>query len=112
MNCKLFIYTLLGFLCYLETCFGLGINCQGSSECKRVSNLNSVKADVCSKPPGNIYRSGDHIGTYCPPGVGGTAAFIQFVPDGTTITAAKACELLGYLQDHGCKGCGSVPLGK
>lgn len=102
--------SLFGVLLYSAFSFGLGINCRGSSACEYTGgNFNALVNTVCNEvPPGNIYAPNVRIASNCH-GVGGLSAFTQNTHQ--IITGAQACVLLRKLQDHGCRECGSVPLG-
>ena len=110
----------------------LGINCRGSLLCPdhigtspdymrtliEITNGNAVDcpSDFSCGPlnDADIYLSQDHI-VCLPTGVsvlGGICAFAQGsnVP-ATGVTGALVKSKLGELRNHGCRVCGSVPLG-
>uniref|UniRef100_A0AC35F9F4 Killer toxin Kp4 domain-containing protein n=1 Tax=Panagrolaimus sp. PS1159 TaxID=55785 RepID=A0AC35F9F4_9BILA len=97
---------------------GLGINCRGSSGCKGEPTLEQLNAEVQKLDDGRVYRSGEHI-VCLPRGRGiisiinwrdGLCIFLQFAPEGTTITGSRVKQLIPQLMAHGCKGCGSIPI--
>lgn len=67
------------------------------------ANINNV----CGLPPTKEFGPGQQMATNCG-GSGGFVPFTQNTED--NITAGKACDLLKRLQQHGCTGCGSIPI--
>jgi hypothetical protein len=98
---------------------GLGINCQGSSNCglfvygnyangTPVQQLNALIQENID--PNRWYNNGEQIACihgstfYHPTEV---CAFLQ---NSGGAPGSSIKELLPYLVDHGCSSCGSVPL--
>ena len=90
----------------------LGINCRGSFYCKTFASEYENVADQLSKNIQNIpddrwYENGEHI--ECIKGYKGFSicAFLQ----GTNGLSGKEIKTLAKrIVEHGCKGCGSVPV--
>jgi hypothetical protein len=94
----------------------LGINCRGSSNCgtgDRGANLDAVVSAANSKPVGDdhLWFNGDHIACVSNGGnIGGQiCAFFQGT-NNNGVAHWKAKQLLGFIKDHSCGVCGSVPL--
>lgn len=98
---------------------GLGVNCRGSTQCltdkfklpSEVSNLveyffGAVHHNIA---PTTVYYLEDHI--FCVKAIiGGICLFTQGNVPKEGVTGAAIETALGYLVQHGCKQCGSVPL--
>ncbi|ORX63724.1 killer toxin [Basidiobolus meristosporus CBS 931.73] len=105
------------FALSIGTTNGLGINCRGSSDCDFVANSGHVIAEMrqlCGGDQNQQFSNGQHIITVNEqitnfPVRRNFCAFTQNMGD-RTIPKWKACQLLGFLADHGCNQCGSVPV--
>jgi hypothetical protein len=92
----------------------LGINCKGSSNCGLVghANLDGVigRANSNGVSDDHMWGNGDHIACVDSSGSskGQICAFFQGISGG--VPHWKAKQLLGFLKDHKCGVCGSVPL--
>ncbi|KAF2689773.1 killer toxin [Lentithecium fluviatile CBS 122367] len=91
----------------------LGINCRGSSNCGLVgtASLDGVINAARNAGDNHVFQNGEHVacvqfGNGGVPG-GSLCAFPQGTSGG--IEGWKAKQLLGFLKDHGCSRCGSVP---
>jgi hypothetical protein len=91
----------------LKTAMGLGINCRGSSTCGYInfSEAQPLMNDICNMNPSTTFSNGQHIA--CEAGI---CAFLQNV-GGNTFNAGTLCTLAQDIVNHGCKSCGSVPVG-
>jgi hypothetical protein len=91
----------------------LGINCRGSSQCGSMgsANIQGVinNANENNLPDNFVWQNGDHIA--CVPSTG--AAFGRLCAFSKGINGGlenwKAKQLLGFIKDNKCGGCGSVP---
>ncbi|CAG7997024.1 unnamed protein product [Penicillium salamii] len=97
-----------------STTTALGINCRGSGNCNTFGN-GLVAVELASKiiheiDPNRWYNNGEHIACV---GSGntwtGSGGFCAFLQNTGGTNGAKLQELAGYIPDHGCKQCGSVP---
>ena len=98
---------------------GLGINCRGSALCSSSDSYTAenLRSSIGGVPDDKYFPKGKHIAcdrggvTWVPiPGVpatgGGICAFVQNI-DGMLGKDLK--RLAGFIVDHGCNVCGSVP---
>ena len=87
-----------------------GINCEGSSNCGLISAKLSQIIDKANNA-GNYYvfQNGEHVA--CVQGGGTAQGSLCAFPQGTNggIEGWKVKQLLGFIKDHGCGKCGSVP---
>ncbi|MCJ1460459.1 hypothetical protein MMC28_010841 [Mycoblastus sanguinarius] len=118
---------------FLQSAASEGINCEGSIFCSGFSPNNALAKLAATintlnttSPP--TYTNNEHIA--CLPGTsptdeevdnhgayteetvdvpGGICAYVQLTANGTTASEVKA--LVGKLQKHKCRYCGSVPTG-
>jgi hypothetical protein len=88
-----------------------GINCQGSSKCGQLGSSSLQGVIDAAKNAGDFYKfqNGEHVA--CVQGRGSAGGSLCAFPQGTNggIEGWKAKQLLGFLKDHGCGKCGSVP---
>jgi hypothetical protein len=105
MRCT--ITSLLAVAGLLKTAVGLGINCEGSSTCGYIelSEARPLTNDICNMNPSTTFSNGQHIA--CEASI---CAFLQDV-GGNTFSAGTLCTLAQDIVNHGCKSCGSVPVG-
>lgn len=98
---------LLAMMLCIGTVTGLGINCRGSALCANrglamVELRDAVNND---NDPNRQFNNGQQIA--CTDN--NICAFVQNF--GGQVSESQIGTLLGNLVDHGCKTCGSVPLG-
>lgn len=115
------------FLCsFALAVSSLGINCRGSFYCWDGSNLELIKSYMDGLIDNNRdYNAGEHIVCYTT-GVNSfpiysligkqfqedvVPGFCLFLQDTKgPVKGGKIFELVNHLLEHGCKGCGSVPI--
>jgi len=86
------------------TPLGLGINCRGSSLCSGPSDTASLLVEyIDSISSGTFYNNGQQIAC-----VANICAFLQ---NTNGETAGTIQNVASYITSHGCKVCGSVPIG-
>ncbi|OBT68569.1 hypothetical protein VE03_01715 [Pseudogymnoascus sp. 23342-1-I1] len=87
---------------------GLGINCRGSTLCSGGGNLKDIADAVEHISQDRWYNAGELIA--CIPDLAGSGkcAFLQGNTGG--LPGKEILPLIHYLQQHGCGGCGSVPI--
>ncbi|KAK3201159.1 hypothetical protein GRF29_213g1312718 [Pseudopithomyces chartarum] len=86
-----------------------GINCEGSSNCGLITaNLQQIVDKAQNVGDYYVFKNGEHIA--CIQG-GGTAqgSLCAFLQGTAGVEGWKVKQLLGFIKDHGCKKCGSVP---
>lgn len=91
----------------------LGINCRGSSTCgvggighSPAGTLQQVRDKVAAGLKG-VWSNGQHVACV-PHATGRLCAFYQNIGS-RTFNRGQSLTYLGYLLDHGCRVCGSVP---
>lgn len=90
----------------------LGINCRGSSQCGSMGSTNLDRlidaVNTNGYPDNKIWYQGEQIACVWSTGAafGRLCAFTQGVDQ---LEQWKARQLLSFLKDHNCGGCGSVP---
>jgi hypothetical protein len=85
----------------------LGINCGGSGLCIGKGVASALQKAI-QQAPNRVWNNGEHIACVSMPG-GGICAFLQGTSHGLSTHAIQ--ELANELLRHGCKVCGSVPIG-
>ncbi|TID25370.1 putative MFS-type transporter [Venturia nashicola] len=106
------ITTVLAFMAATTVVSGLGINCQGSSQCSQGSGEVSRKLTgyINKLDDGRWVDNGVQIACVREPAAGANSAICAFM-QGTGGASAKSLKALAQdLVDHGCNKCGSVPL--
>ena len=105
----------------------LGINCRGSWNCKTKRSILSMMTSMMHElGDEDIWKTGSHImclpvkGFYTPKNAGyclfmqGDVGQNQILrPNGDLVTGVKGGDIkikINQLYEHGCRGCGSVPL--
>jgi hypothetical protein len=106
---------LSAILAFATSTTALGINCRGSSNCGGSGDVGL--SDIINKANGagdhHVFGNGEHVACLQfdndgrLPG-GSLCAFPQGTANG--IEGWKAKQLLGFIRDHGCSRCGSVPV--
>lgn len=93
---------------FLSQVAATGINCNGNSECgvQGFKGLYEIKEIIDSIPDGTWFNNGQHIA--CSEESGDK--FCAFLQNSGGAPSSSVKALVQYLVDHGCKGCGSVPL--
>ena len=95
----------------LDTRGASGINCEGSSDCEfgtqntlgqLIEVISKTKTDTCVGPGKQIACVDGGITDFC--------AFTQKYRH-QDICVSDVKILLNHLKEHGCKNCGSVPVG-
>ncbi|KAF2635975.1 killer toxin [Massarina eburnea CBS 473.64] len=92
----------------------LGINCRGSSNCISTQlgkvSLQEIINTANQVGDHHIFQNGEHVA--CVQGRGLAGGSLCAFPQGTNggIEGWKAKQLLGFLKDHNCGNCGSVPV--
>jgi len=113
-NMRYFLFT-LALTALASSCVtALGINCRGSTSCAGWSTADDDVAErLYQKIFSHIkddtwFSDGQHIACIRKPATaGGICAFLQ----GTNGLSGKDIKTLGQrIVDHGCRGCGSVPV--
>ena len=111
----------------LTQTLALGINCRGSFGC--VSGVHNGDGTFGDDMPALVnfingidetrsFKSGEHIAcvAFNNPLIagslkGGVCVFLQNLPPGTaSLDGGKIKTLIGDIQGHNCKNCGSVPI--
>uniref|UniRef100_A0A914Z4A0 Killer toxin Kp4 domain-containing protein n=1 Tax=Panagrolaimus superbus TaxID=310955 RepID=A0A914Z4A0_9BILA len=103
------------FLCSIivAAATGLGINCRGSFYCWRGADIQNIKSYMDGLIDNNRdYNSGENIVCYRASEEetiqSGFCLFLQNTK--SPVKGGRIFDLLNHLIDHGCKGCGSVPI--
>uniref|UniRef100_A0A914QBT0 Killer toxin Kp4 domain-containing protein n=1 Tax=Panagrolaimus davidi TaxID=227884 RepID=A0A914QBT0_9BILA len=95
---------------------GLGINCRGSGACTSKDALGTLNNLIQGIQGSRQYNNGEHIACV---GRGkgiiglinpndGYCLFLQGTANG--INGDRIKQLIALLMEHGCKGCGSIPI--
>ena len=102
---------LAAILAFSTQAAAIGINCQGSSNCglSGSANLQGIINAANNAGDFHVFQNGEHVA--CVQGTGSVGGSLCAFPQGTSggIEGWKAKQLLGFLKDHGCGRCGSVP---
>jgi hypothetical protein len=106
------IITLLPIL-LAPTTLALGINCRGSANCARPdsgASLDGLRNVANNAGDHHFFQNGEHVA--CLQFGGAAGGSLCAFPQGTNggIEGWKAKQLLGFIRDHGCTRCGSVPV--
>ena len=104
---QLFIFAVLWHLVD-----GLGINCRGSSNCGGQGAVRVVRRltrSINDIDPSRWYRNGEQIACMGVDSDNGIRFYCAFLQNTGGAPGSKILELAHYIQDHGCKICGSVP---
>lgn len=99
--------TLAAFLVLLIGTSALGINCRGSGECLAVpdeDNAMQITNHLNNIDPKRWYKDGEQI--VC---LANMCAYLQNTNGGAS--GATIQSVAHFIPEHGCKMCGSVPLG-
>ncbi|KFY76903.1 hypothetical protein V499_03594 [Pseudogymnoascus sp. VKM F-103] len=87
---------------------GLGINCRGSTLCSGAGSLKDIADNVAKISQDRWYNAGELIACVQDLAGSGKCAFLQGNTGG--LPGSDILPLIHYLQQHGCGGCGSVPI--
>ncbi|KFY07490.1 hypothetical protein V492_07092 [Pseudogymnoascus sp. VKM F-4246] len=87
---------------------GLGINCRGSTLCSGGGSLKNIADAVGGINGDRWYNAGEQIACQQVLDGSGKCAFLQGNTAG--LPGKEILPLIRYLQQHGCTGCGSVPI--
>ncbi|KAF2821193.1 killer toxin [Ophiobolus disseminans] len=108
-----FTTPLLTLLSLSSTALSLGINCRGNGNCglpDSRASLDRLRDVARGAGDHHFFQNGDHIA--CLQFGGAAGGSLCAFPQGTRggIEGWKAKQLLGFIRDHGCTRCGSVPV--
>jgi hypothetical protein len=100
-------------LALLPLTSALGINCKGNGNCglpDGVPHVSDIIAAAANAGDNHVFQNGEHVA--CRAFGGAAGGSLCAFPQGTNggIEGWKAKQLLGFIRDHGCSRCGSVPV--
>jgi hypothetical protein len=98
------------FAALLNLVAGLGINCRGSYSCvgaRRVAHRLTHSIGAIDR--NRWYRNREQIACVSLEGDESVRWFCAFLQNTGGAPGSKILELAHYIEDHGCRGCGSVP---
>ena len=98
-----------GLASIATTASALGINCRGSSRCNNgIMQHFLYQADHLD--PNRWYQNNQKIMCQLYEDVFTSGAFCLFLQNTGGVPGSSIKPLVQALSDHGCKGCGSVPV--
>jgi len=106
---------LLIFAAFFNFAAALGINCRGAPDCGSAGASLELTRAIESIDPGRWFANGEQIAcitvivTNIDYGGSSPSSTCAFLQNTGGAWGSRILELAHYLQNHGCKRCGSVP---